>query len=155
MVVTSLCHRGRGKRGIHVILSICNLQCAAGRVLGRFLALISPDDVHAVGRGAGICVRELDRFRAPASEAELAQVGLNPSQEAVLVQRGYPYVAAEFGFHMTLAARLPQGDIAVWSDAVRRHLPDVPSLFVLHQIALCGEREGGRFEVIHRYNLIG
>ncbi|MEP0962053.1 MAG: DUF1045 domain-containing protein [Roseobacter sp.] len=135
-----------------------NLQCAAGRALGRFLALISPGDMHAVGRGAGICVRELDRFRPPASEAELARrrkVGLNPSQEAVLVQRGYPYVAAEFGFHMTPAARLPQGDIAVWSDAVRRHLPDLPRLFVLHQIALCGEREGGRFEVIHRYKLIG
>ena len=43
----------------------------------------------------------------------------------------------------------------LWSAAVRRYLPDLPSLFVLDQIALCGEREDGRFEVIHRYKLTG
>jgi len=45
----------------------------------------------------------------------------------------------------------PQDDM----QAVRRHLPDQPRLFVLDQIALCGEREDGRFEVIHRYKLTG
>ena len=55
---------------------------------------------------------------------------------------------------MTLTARLAQADIP-WSAGVRRYLPDLPSLFVLDQIALCGEREDGRFEVIHRYKLTG
>ena len=126
--------------------------------LGRFLALTPQDDMQAVRRVAGACVRELDRFRAPASEAELARrrkVGLSPRQEALLAQWGYPYVMEEFRFHMTLTARLPQADISVWLAAVRRYLPDLSGLFVLDQIALCGEREGGRFEVIHRYKLTG
>ena len=126
--------------------------------LGGFLALTPQDDMQAVRRVAGACVRELDQFRAPASQAELARrrkAGLSPPQEALLAQWGYPYVMEEFRFHMTLTARLQQDDIAVWSAAVRRHLPDLPSLFVLDQIALCGEREDGRFEVIHRYKLTG
>lgn len=126
--------------------------------LGGFLALTPQDDMQAVRRVAGACVRELDQFRAPASQAELARrrkAGLSPRQKALLAQWGYPYVMEEFRFHMTLTARLQQDDIAVWSAAVRRHLPDLPSLFVLDQIALCGEREDGRFEVIHRYKLTG
>lgn len=126
--------------------------------LGGFLALTPQDDKQAVGRVAGACVRELDRFRAPVSEAESARrrkVGLSPRQEALLAQWGYPYVMEEFRFHMTLTARLPQADITVWSAAVRRYLPDLCGLFALDQIALCGEREDGRFEVIHRYKLTG
>lgn len=127
-------------------------------ILGGFLALTPQDDMQAVRRVAGACVRELDRFRAPASEAERVRrrkVGLSPPQEALLAQWGYPYVMEEFRFHMTLTSRLPQADFAVWSAAVRHHLPDLPSLLVLDQIALCGEREDGRFEVIHRYKLTG
>ncbi len=126
--------------------------------LGGFLALTPQDDMQAVRRVAGACVRELDRFRAPASETESARrrkVGLSPRQEALLAQWGYPYVMEEFRFHMTLTARLPQADIARWSAAVRRHLPDLRGLFVLDQIALCGERKDGRFEVIHCYKLTG
>ncbi|MBZ8119919.1 DUF1045 domain-containing protein [Roseovarius sp. LXJ103] len=126
--------------------------------LGGFLALTPQNDMQAVRRVAGACVRALDRFRAPALEAELARrrkVGLSPPQEALLAQWGYPYVMEEFRFHMTLTARLPQGEIAVWSAALRRHMPDLPSPFVLDQIALCGEREDGRFEVLHRYKLTG
>ena len=57
--------------------------------LGRFLALAPQGDMQSVRRGAGACVRELDRFRAPACEAELARrrkVGLSPPQEALLVR---------------------------------------------------------------------
>jgi hypothetical protein len=126
--------------------------------LAGFLALIPQGDMQAVRRVAGACVCELDRFRAPACRAELARrrkVGLSPSQGALLAQWGYPYVMEEFRFHMTHTARLPQGDLAVWAAVVRRHLPDLPGLFVLDQIALCGERADGRFEVIHRYKLTG
>lgn len=126
--------------------------------LGGFLALSPQDDMQAVRRVARACVRELDRFRAPASEAELARrrkVGLSPLQEAQLTQWGYPYVMEEFRFHMTLTARLPKTNVAVWSAAVRRYLPDLSGLFVLDQIALCGERKDGRFEVIHCYKLTG
>lgn len=141
---------------VNLAPAICNgLELTT---LGGFLALTPQDDMQAVRRVAGACVRELDRFRAPASEAERARrrkVGLNPRQEALLAQWGYPYVMEEFRFHMTLTARLPQADISVWLAAVRRYLPDLSGLFVLDQIALCGEREDGRFVVIHRYKLTG
>ena len=128
------------------------------KALAGFLALVPQGDMQAVRRVAEDCVRELDRFRAPAGRAELARrrkVGLSTAQEALLAQWGYPYVMEEFRFHMTLTARLPQGDLSVWTTTVRRHLPDLPSLFVLDQIALCGERKDGRFEVIHHYKLTG
>lgn len=126
--------------------------------LGRFLALTPCGDTAALRRVAAACVRDLDAFRAPATEAELARrrkAGLSAQQEALLAQFGYPYVMEEFRFHMTLTARLPKGDIATWLAAVQRRLPDLPRPFLLDQIALCGEREDGRFEVIHRYPLAG
>lgn len=95
-------------------------------------------------------LRALDRFRAPVSGAERARrrnAGLSPPQEALLAQEGYPKVMEEFRFHMTLTAQLPQADIALWSAAVRRHLPD--------QFVLCGALEDGRFEVIHGYRFTG
>ena len=61
----------------------------------------------------------------------------------------------EFRFHLTLSRRLPDAAIPTWTENVRRFLPDLPTPFVLDQIALCGEREDGRFEVIHRYKLTG
>ncbi|MEM9972496.1 MAG: DUF1045 domain-containing protein, partial [Pseudomonadota bacterium] len=41
--------------------------------LGRFLALVPVGDTAALRRVATACVRDLDRFRAPPTEAELAR----------------------------------------------------------------------------------
>jgi hypothetical protein len=54
-------------------------------------------------------VEQLDSFRAPPSEAELARrrcAGLSPEQDAMLTRWGYPYVFASWFFHMTLTRRL-------------------------------------------------
>lgn len=126
--------------------------------LGRFLALTPHGDTRGVQRLAEACVRGLDGFRAPATPAELArrrQAGLTPHQEALLMQWGYPYVMEEFRFHLTLSGRLPTAALAVWADVARQSLPDLPAPFVLDQIALCGERSDGHFELIHRYTLTG
>ncbi|MFA8441140.1 DUF1045 domain-containing protein [Yoonia sp.] len=126
--------------------------------LGGFLALTPDGDMTDLRRVATACVRNLDMFRAAATDAELARrrkTGLSALQEALLTQWGYPYVMEEFQFHMTLTGRLPQDGFAQWSKAVLRHLPDLPRPFVLDQIALCGERADGRFELIHRYMLTG
>jgi putative phosphonate metabolism protein len=126
--------------------------------LGRFLALTPRGDIAGLRRVAEACVRDLDSFRAPAPEAELERrrkAGLSPRQEALLLDWGYPYVMEEFRFHMTLSGRLPQGDIARWSERVQAHMPDLPAPFALDQIALCGERADGRFELLHRYALTG
>lgn len=126
--------------------------------LGRFLALVPMGGRPGLQRIAQACVQELDIFRAPAEASELARrraAGLSPRQEALLVQWGYPYVLEEFRFHLTLTGRLPQEDVQLWSERVGNFLPKLPAPFVIDQIALCGERAGGRFEMLHRYRLSG
>jgi putative phosphonate metabolism protein len=128
------------------------------RTLGGFLALAPTGDTQALQRIADACVCDLDGFRAPASDTELARrraAGLSARQEALLAQWGYPYVLDEFQFHLTLSGRLAQADISVWAERVQQHLPDLPAPFRVNQIALCGERADGRFEMIHRYTLAG
>ena len=131
------------------------LQLAA---LGRFLALTPFGPLDGLQCIAEACVRDLDGFRAPADEAELARrrkARLSARQEALLAQWGYPYVFEEFRFHLTLSGRLPEDAMPRWIEAVHAKLPDVPVPFVTDQIALCGERADGRFELIHRYTLTG
>ena len=126
--------------------------------LGRFLALTPFGPLDGLQHIAEACVRDLDGFRAPAGEAELARrrkAVLSTRQEALLAQWGYPYVFEEFRFHMTLSGGLPKEDLRGWKNALQGYLPDLPAPFVVDQIALCGERQDGRFELIHRYTLTG
>ncbi len=126
--------------------------------LGRFLALTPFGALDQLPKVAEACVRDLDTFRAPASEAELTKrraAGLSERQEALLTEWGYPYVMEEFRFHLTLTGRLPEEAVAPWTDAVGRALPALPDPFVVDQVALCGERSDGRFELIQRYTLAG
>jgi putative phosphonate metabolism protein len=60
------------------------------------------DEIAAI---ASACVTELEDFRAPPDELELARRrrGLNPNQAALLQRWGYPYVLDEFRFHLTLS----------------------------------------------------
>ena len=135
-------------------------QCAGLRLaqLGRFLALAPEGALEGLERVAGACVRGLDGFRAPAGPAELARrraAGLSPRQEALLARWGYPYVLEEFRFHLTLSGALDDAALAHWAQVLGEHLPALPAPFVLDQIALCGERADGRFELLHRYPLMG
>lgn len=126
--------------------------------LGRFLALTPHGSRDGLQRVAEACVRDLDMFRAPAGETELARrrkAGLTARQDALLTQWGYPYVFDEFRFHLTLSGKLPEDKLSDWTKILEQHLPDLPTPFMLDQIALCGERDDGRFELIHRYTLVG
>jgi putative phosphonate metabolism protein len=126
--------------------------------LGGFLALTPTGDLTALERLASACVRDLDSFRAPASDAELARrrsAGLSARQEALMLRWGYPYVLEEFRFHLTLSGRLPEADRAAWVDTARTHLPPMAERYEINSIALCGERPDGRFELIQRYALAG
>ena len=126
--------------------------------LGRFLALTPTGSLDQLQHIAETSVRTLDGFRAPADDAELARrrkAGLSARQEALLTEWGYPYVFEEFRFHLTLSGQLPGEALPKWTETLQHHLPDLPAPFVLDQIALCGEREDGRFEVLHRYTLAG
>lgn len=126
--------------------------------LGRFLALTPVGDTSGIARVAATCVEALDAFRAPPGEAELERrrkARLSDRQEALLQRWGYPYVMEEFRFHMTLTGRLSVEEIDHWSDIARAHLPPLPSPFVMDEVALAGERQDGRFELIQRYALAG
>ncbi|MEO1491279.1 MAG: DUF1045 domain-containing protein [Pseudomonadota bacterium] len=127
------------------------------RRLGPFLALVPSAPSASLADLAGRCVMDLDRFRAPQGEAELAKRranGLTAEQDALLLQWGYPYVLSEFRFHLTLTGRL--------DDATAEHAIDVLSPLTaplctepmpVREICLCGEAQDGRFRLIHRYAL--
>jgi putative phosphonate metabolism protein len=77
--------------------------------LDGFLALTLSAPCPAMAAFAESCMRSFDRFRMPPTDTELAQrrrTGLTPRQDALLERWGYPYVMAEFHFHMTLSCRL-------------------------------------------------
>lgn len=126
--------------------------------LGRFLALVPVGETDGIARVAAACVAGLDRFRAPATQDELARrrkSGLTPAQDALLVRWGYPYVMEQFRFHLTLTGPLPKAQVDHWIATVQADLPPLPTPFAMDAVALVGERSDGRFELIQSYALSG
>lgn len=73
--------------------------------LDDFLALAPASRESRINDLAADCVREFDAFRAPSDAQELERrrrKGLSPRQDRYLEEFGYPYVLAEFRFHLTL-----------------------------------------------------
>lgn len=97
-------------------------------VLDQFLALVPREPSEALERLAEHAVRDLDGFRQPPSDDELARrrlAHLTPSQERHLVEWGYPYVFDDFRFHMTLTERLPPSYIERFKSAAEAHFAAV------------------------------
>lgn len=107
----------------------------AGRIAPFALPPLSVRDVHGflalretvacapLQALADACVEELDWFRAPPSEAELARrrrADLTAAQDAMLTRWGYPYVFDAWFFHMTLTRRLAAHEHALWRLAAER-----------------------------------
>lgn len=81
----------------------------APRKLGRFLALTQARADPAVGELADLCVKELDRFRAPLTPSDRRRrrpASLTDNQRSLLDRWGYPFVFEEYRFHMTLTGPL-------------------------------------------------
>jgi hypothetical protein len=81
----------------------------AVRDVHGFLALRETEGSPALQAFADACVTDLDAFRAPPSDDELAQrrkAALSAEQDAMLTRWGYPYVFGTWFFHMTLTRRL-------------------------------------------------
>lgn len=127
--------------------------------MGRFLALRPLGDTQELDDLAAACVRDLDPFRAPASDAELNRrraAHLTPTQEENLVRWGYPYVLASFRFHITLSGRLDKPELTNVQTALEKSLkPLLPRPFRIADLALVGEASNGRFHMIQRYALSG
>jgi hypothetical protein len=127
--------------------------------LGPFLALVPASD-HAPFWALGdAMVRDLDGFRLPPSDAEVARrraAGLTPAQEAHLLRWGYPYVFKEFRFHMTLSGKLDPATSVRVETALAPVLENVvPDPFEITDVTLAGEDEDGYFHELHRYTLSG
>lgn len=98
--------------------------------LDGFLALRETTPCPALQALADGAVMALDAHRAPATEAEIARrkpEKLSPRQRAYLEAWGYPYVFAEWRFHMTLTRRLTTAEKAIILPAVTEALGDTPA----------------------------
>ncbi len=79
------------------------------RHMGDYLALVPDASFSALQELAFDCVRALHPLAAPLSDQQLVQRRLTPltaSQDAMLLQWGYPFVGDEFQWHMTLTSSL-------------------------------------------------
>lgn len=129
--------------------------------LGRFYALRPLGDEAALNALAAKVVVDLDGFRAPPSDAELARrrgKGLRPELEANLLKWGYPHVMDAFRFHITLTNRLDKAGLRTVGAALEAGLvPLLPAPFRVDSIALVGEFENdgqsGQFRLIERFAL--
>lgn len=101
-----------------------------------FLALRETRPSPALRALADACVADLDAFRAPPTEAELArrrQSRLTAAQEAMLLRWGYPYVFDTWFFHMTLTRRVTAAEKAIYLPAAERHF--APALPIPRRVA--------------------
>lgn len=111
-------------------------EALAGRIAPFDLPPMAVSDVHGflalretvacapLQALADACVADLDAFRAPATEAELARrrrSSLTAEQDAMLVRWGYPYVFGTWFFHMTLTRRLSAEEKALYQPAAEAH----------------------------------
>lgn len=97
-------------------------ELAVSDVFG-FLALRETAPCPPLQALADASVAELDQFRAPSSDEELARrrrAGLTSQQEALLLRWGYPYVFESWFFHMTLTRRLNIAEKAVFLPSAER-----------------------------------
>lgn len=129
------------------------------RRVDSFIALVPDPPSPEIEAFAEACVRSFDRFRAAASDRELArrrQAGLSARQERNLQRWGYPYVMEDFRFHLTLtgpisdpiAERLMPCLQALVAPAVADRLEiDAISLFVQPSA-------GARFSLARRFRLM-
>ena len=124
---------------------------------GGFLALRPVEQPRALTDLAAAAVRDLDGFRAPLSEADIArrrEVALTPEQDAQLLEWGYPFVFDDFHFHMTLSGPLadPAPVAAVLEPLLAGVVPDVLRIAT---VTLMGEDREGLFHQVATVPLSG
>ncbi len=113
--------------------------------------------LHALADGA---VAALDPHRAPATDAEIARrkpEKLSPRQREYLAAWGYPYVFAEWRFHMTLTRRLTPAEKAIILPAVTEALGDIPTAtrMVTDICIFAQAAPGAPFIILERLKLRG
>jgi len=98
------------------------------RRLGRFLALTLSQPSDEFCSLASDSVRELDRFRAPAIEAELSKRlhgSMSPREREHVLRWGYPYVLDTWKFHMSLTRSLSSESLPQLEQYLDQHFATV------------------------------
>lgn len=124
-----------------------------------FLALTPTSDQRGLSALATCAVTELDPFRRPPSADELARRRrrgkLTPTQDANLLEWGYPYVLDEFRFHITLTGRIKTDAAKIQAQAAAYFAPVLPRPFPIDSLTLAGQDAKGMFHEINRFALTG
>lgn len=125
--------------------------------LGGCLALRPEGDSAAVTALAFDVVQTLDPLRAPLTDGDMARrrkARLTPHQDALMQRWGYPFVADQFRFHMTLTSRLREDQRQACLDYLTPRVARVvPQPLIIDALALMGEDAQGDFHLLHRQNL--
>ena len=126
-----------------------------------FLALVPAAQPQALTDFAARVVADFDDFRAPLTELErrrrVASGQLSARQIELLDRFGYPYVAEEFRFHMTLTDSLGAADQAAMASAAADWFaPFIGEHLLLDRLVLFHEAEpGAPFRRLRDYPLTG
>jgi hypothetical protein len=127
--------------------------------LGAFLAIVPVGDVAGLAQLAALILQNLDHFRAPPSESELARrrmTKLSPLQETNLKNWGYPYVLDAFKFHMTLSGSVGESELETLRLIAEKHFAQsLKRPMKVSSLTLVGEAGDGRFHALHRLPLLG
>jgi putative phosphonate metabolism protein len=134
-------------------------RLAVSDVFG-FLALRETVPCEPLQALADACVKHLDPFREPPSDAELARrrrANLTPQQDAMLLRWGYPYVFDAWFFHMTLTRRLTAEEKQHYQPAAEAYFARAITMpRRVTDICLCVQpAPGGSFIIEQRLKLRG
>lgn len=132
--------------------------------LERFLALrpLHPlAERSPLQQLANACVAELDHYRAPPGDAELARRLATPLDELgqdLLLRWGYPHVLQRWRFHMTLSDSLadPQGPEAraMFREAEQHFAVALRTPLAAESVCVFEQPGGERpFQLLHRFAL--
>lgn len=120
-----------------------------------FLALVPSAPAPELDALAADCVSHFEPFRASLTLAELARRRrglLTRRQDAQLVAYGYPYVFADFAFHLTLTDRLQPADKALVMPHLEALTADVRAEpFTVEAIAIYVEPAPGADFLLESY----
>jgi hypothetical protein len=155
-------------RGQHGLIDAMRAFCArrVRRMTGplhlvqfaRHLALVPGVPRAELDWLASECVTAFDPFRAAPDATEhhrFSTSGLSTRQAQYAASFGYPYVLAEFEFHITLAGPLSKPELDIMEQALRSEVTALlaPELRV-DSLCLLGDRGGDApFELIERFAL--
>ena len=132
----------------------------APKALGGFMTLQQTLPNPEVDDLAFACVRDLDPFRRPFSDAEQDKIldkGVSRRQKGNVFTWGYPYVGRDYIFHMTLTTILAPHELDVWrAKVIELGAQYLTAPAIIRDLTVFAQKEpDAPFEVLQRFPLKG